>query len=165
VRASRYDFVVSHGYWYILRKDILDLFPERIINLHISLLPWNRGIAPNLWSWVDDTPKGVTIHHVDTGVDTGDVIVQKVVDFGADETLRTSYARLQSEMHDLFALNWEAIRSGRIPRKRQSGVGSLHTLKERLAFEAFLPDGWDTPVSELPEIARRYRASITENRP
>lgn len=80
VSKQGYSFLVSYGYRHILRKDILDIFPGRAINLHISLLPWNRGADPNFWSFVEDTPKGVTIHYLDEGVDTGDIIAQQETD-------------------------------------------------------------------------------------
>ena len=45
-----YSFLISYGYRHILRNDILSLFPDKAINLHISYLPWNRGADPNFWS-------------------------------------------------------------------------------------------------------------------
>ena len=63
--AGGYVLLVCHGYQHILRKPVLDRFPGRAINLHISYLPWNWGAVPNLWSFLEDTPKGVTIHHLD----------------------------------------------------------------------------------------------------
>lgn len=77
VERRRPDFVVSHGYRHIIRREVLARLPDRIVNLHISLLPWNRGADPNVWSFLEDTPKGVTIHYVDERVDTGDIIAQK----------------------------------------------------------------------------------------
>ncbi|HUX61123.1 MAG TPA: formyltransferase family protein, partial [Ignavibacteriaceae bacterium] len=59
------DFIVSYGYRNIIGKPVLDKFQGRAINLHISYLPWNRGADPNLWSFFDNTPKGVTIHFLD----------------------------------------------------------------------------------------------------
>ncbi len=56
-----------------------------IINLHISFLPWNRGAHPNFWSFYDDTPKGVTIHLIDEGIDTGAIIYQKEITFDRNE--------------------------------------------------------------------------------
>jgi len=68
VAKQGYSFLVSYGYRHILRKDILDVFPGRAINLHISYLPWNRGADPNFWSFIEDTPKGVTIHYLPESV-------------------------------------------------------------------------------------------------
>lgn len=58
VKDRSFDFLVSYGYRHIIRQAVLDHFPDRAVNLHISYLPWNRGADPNLWSFFDDTPKG-----------------------------------------------------------------------------------------------------------
>ena len=84
---SYYDWVISYGYRHILKKQHIKSAKNPIINLHISFLPYNRGADPNYWSWVEDTPKGVTIHEIDEGIDTGDIIIQKQVNFNDNETL------------------------------------------------------------------------------
>ena len=45
VAEGGFTFLVSYGYRHILRKNVLDLFPDRAVNLHIAYLPWNRGAA------------------------------------------------------------------------------------------------------------------------
>src|SRR3989338_5004694 len=67
------DFIISYGYSYIIKKDIINQYKDKIINMHISFLPYNRGADPNFWSFIEDTPKGVTIHYIDEGIDTGDI--------------------------------------------------------------------------------------------
>jgi methionyl-tRNA formyltransferase len=149
ISAERPEFVVSYGYRHILRPHVLELIPARAINLHIALLPWNRGADPNLWSWIEGTPKGVTIHYIDQGVDTGDVIAQREVRFGAGETLASSYARLQEEMLRLFREQWPLIRAGRCERWPQAGAGSFHRVSDRRRVEPLLVAGWDTAVAAL----------------
>ena len=151
LRSRRIEFIISYGYRHILRKPVLELLPGRIINLHISYLPWNRGADPNLWSFLQDTPKGVSIHYVDTGVDTGDIIVQREVFFCEEgETLRTTYNKLQSEILTLFSESWPLIRSGGCNRIRQgTESGSFHRKSDKAPFEHLLIKGWDTPVSVL----------------
>jgi methionyl-tRNA formyltransferase len=141
--------VVSHGYRRILRRDVLDALPDRVINLHISLLPYNRGADPTLWSVLEDTPAGVTIHYIDEGVDTGDVIAQRAVELTDDDTLATAYAKLQAELVALFAEQWPAIAAGRNARTPQPPGGTAHRIADRAAVEHLLTDGWDTPVREL----------------
>lgn len=143
------DFIVCHGYRHIIGRDVLAQLPDRIVNLHISLLPWNRGADPNVWSFLEDTPKGVTIHYVDAGIDTGDIIAQKAVEFGPDETLHTSYAKLQDELAVLFAKHWPAIREGRCARRPQEPGGSAHRIRDLDGVQHLLVLGWDTPISQL----------------
>jgi methionyl-tRNA formyltransferase len=140
---------VSHGYKLIIRRPVIDRLPDRIVNLHISYLPWNRGIEPNLWSFLEDTPQGVTIHYVDPGVDTGDIIAQRRLEFSDDETLVTSYAALQVAIADLFREQWPAILAGTCDRRPQRGEGSVHTYADREAVDHLLTAGYDTRVGEL----------------
>lgn len=129
--AKGFNFLISYGYRRIIKKDVLDLFvPNRRINLHISMLPWNRGSDPNYWSWKDKTPKGVTIHQLDEGVDTGKILLQREVDMHPDETLISSYIRLKQAIENLFMCNWERLRDERCIVKEQVGEGSMHKLKD-----------------------------------
>ena len=143
--ARNFDFIISYGYRHILKKDILDLFPDKAINLHISMLPWNRGSDPNLWSFIDDTPKGVTIHYMNEGLDKGDIIAQREVTMGDDETLKTSYDKLQSAMIDLFRETWPEIIDGMCVGRPQEGIGSYHKSTDKNGFILDV----DTPIRIL----------------
>jgi methionyl-tRNA formyltransferase len=148
-RLRRAEFVVSHGYCHRVPAGVLRRFPRRAVNLHNALLPWNRGLDAALWSFVDGTPTGVTIHYMDAGIDTGDVVVQREVRFGRAETLRTAYWRLQTELLALFRKHWPAIRTGNCPASPQLGGGTYHFRSDRGAVAHLLTDGWDTPVNAL----------------
>lgn len=158
---SAADFIISYGYRFILKREVLDRFPGRAINLHISLLPWNRGADPNLWSFLDDTPKGVSIHFLDPGVDTGAIIAQREVGYRQGDTLRTSYLRLSRAIEQLFMQVWPDIRSGNITATPQRGEGSSHRTIDRIAVEHLLSRGWDTPVAELINRAKGRKEAST----
>lgn len=85
------NFIISYGYRFIITEDIITKYDRKAINLHISYLPYNRGADPNLWSFIDNTQKGVSIHYIDKGIDTGDIIVQREIPFAWDDTLNTMY--------------------------------------------------------------------------
>lgn len=121
------DLVISYNYQYIIKEDVIDYMGDRIINMHISFLPWNKGSSPNIWSFIDDTPKGVTIHRLEKGLDRGKIIVQKEVHFDEDvETLATTYEKLNREIVNLFMENWEMIFEGKYSLTEQEGKGSYH---------------------------------------
>ena len=110
LEKNHINFIVSFGCRHIIKKSVLEYLPDRVINLHISYLPWNRGADPNLWSFLEDTPKGVSIHYIDEGIDTGDIIIQKRVSLDEDsETLATSYNKLEMSIIDLFKEIWPNI--------------------------------------------------------
>lgn len=143
------DFLISYGYRHILGDEVLALFPRRAINLHISLLPWNRGADPNLWSFLENTPKGVTIHYMNHGLDTGDILTQKEVEFASTDTLRSSYERLRKNIEDLFKISWQDIRLGKIQARPQMQSGTYHRSKDSLPYQHLLVNGWDTPVDDV----------------
>jgi len=151
LRTHAVDFVVSYRYRHIIKKDIIDYLNSKLINLHISLLPWNRGADPNLWSFLEDTPKGVTIHYIDPGVDTGDIIVQRPIEFdGEHDTLTTSYLKLNELIIQLFSDSWPLIKERKMVAKRQPAGGTFHRTADKERYQYLLREkGWDTPVKNL----------------
>ena len=144
--------VISHGYKHIITDDIIKHLSGNIINLHVSYLPWNRGSSPNLWSFVDETKKGVTIHFIDKGIDTGDIILQKELSFDEDiETLKTSYYKLQKELKDLFKNNWDDIINKNYKSISQDlSEGSIHYDREtNKILKSFDNDVWDIPITKF----------------
>ncbi len=154
-----FGFAVSYGCRHIVDAAAVQVWQHRLINLHISLLPWNRGADPNFWAACDGTPGGVSIHHIDAGIDTGDLIAQAEVPFQPQDTLATSYARLHRRILDLFAEVWPRIRSGTAPRRPQPAGGSYHRTRDKGDLMARLPLGWHTPIAD---IARLHEARLPQ---
>lgn len=151
VEVPEADWLVSYGYRHILKPDVLTV---PAINIHMSVLPWNRGAHPNFWSWLDHTPKGVSIHRIDHGIDTGPVIAQRHVRFGYGETLRSSYERLRRASVDLFSKEWPWIRRSWCVATPQ-GEGTAHRVKDLDPWWPYLSSGWDTPVYEVESLRER----------
>lgn len=150
LKENKIDFAISYGYRHIIKPDILNYLKRRIINLHASYLPWNRGADPNLWSFLENTPKGVTIHVMDEGIDTGDIIVQEKIDFSDNEnTLATTYKRLQKEILILFEKQWPFIIKEYFQTQKQPLGGTFHKLSDKNKFMHLLTKGWDTPIEFL----------------
>lgn len=151
LRQNSIEFIVSYGYRHIIKKDILDFMRDKVVNLHISCLPWNRGADPNLWSFLENSPKGVTVHYMDEGVDSGDIIAQKEIEFPDEEeqTLSSTYNILKGEIEELFEKVWPEILKGSINRIRQTGKGSSHKLADKEPYMHLLDKGWDTPVMKI----------------
>ena len=115
---------------YILAPAFLSVFPRGVVNLHPALLPWNRGAHPNVWSIVERTPAGATLHWVDPGVDTGDIIAQARADVRPEDTGETLYRKLERVALDLLQQTWPAIEAGRAPRRCQEGQGTSHRARD-----------------------------------
>ncbi len=131
IREREPDYVVSCGYRHIVPEEILDIPSEGCLNLHSSYLPYNRGANPNVWSIVDDTPAGVTIHWMDSGIDTGDIIARERVSIEFSDTGKDLYERLEDAQVELFQEVWPKILSGELAELSQSEeAGTSHQASE-----------------------------------
>ena len=144
-----YDFLISFSYRYIISKEILNYFKDKAINLHISYLPWNKGADPNLWSILENTPQGVTIHQMDYKLDAGKILYQKEIFFDENETLKSSYEKLQIDLVELFIAKWDNIKNNKAVPKNQRGIGSYHRSSDKSSYQELLTNGWDTKVKDL----------------
>lgn len=152
LRKIRPEMIISFNYRYKLPLHIIKYPSRGAINLHISYLPYNRGADPNIWSFLENSPKGVTIHFMDEGIDTGDVLFQEKMDFNREkETLESTYNILQIKIKDLFKKNWARIKNSDFTAKQQKfNSGTCHFKRDRIKFEDLIRDeGWKTPVNEL----------------
>ncbi len=102
------ELVCLAGFLRLVKKPMLEAFPERVLNIHPSLLP----AFPGLESWkqaLDAGAKesGCTVHYVDEGMDTGPIILQESVPIEAGDTADSLHKRIQVVEHRLYP---EAIR-------------------------------------------------------
>jgi len=130
VKELQPDIVVSVGYRHILSEKILEIPEKGCINLHPAYLPYNRGANPNVWSIIEDTPAGVTLHYMDDGIDTGDIIAKKKVETSFDDTGKSLYERLEQAQYELFTENWPEIESGNVETVSQDEDGTYHEVQE-----------------------------------
>ncbi len=131
IQALQPDIGISAFFGYILRPELLSLLNAGCINLHPALLPYNRGSYPNVWSIIEGTPAGVTLHYMDSGVDTGDIIAQRTVPVMSIDTGETLYQRLEQASVELFRETWPLIRIGQAPRQPQSSAeGTMHRVRD-----------------------------------
>jgi methionyl-tRNA formyltransferase len=154
------DFMVIHGYGPIIKAPVVDAWAGRIINLHNTFLPWGRGLMGNVWSYFEDVPKGVSLHSVDAGVDTGDVIARRPVSLGLEETLQSSWEVLMDALERMFMEQWEGIAARRAAPTPQAMLDALGTHHDRKAGDWLLslcPQRWQTPVAHVAALGREYR--------
>lgn len=131
LQALRPDIGISAFFGYILKPEFLNLFAAGVVNLHPAYLPYNRGTYPNVWSIVEGTPAGATLHYINPGIDTGDIIAQRQVSVEPIDTGETLYRKLEGASVDLFKETWPLIRSGQTVWVPQSeGEGTYHRAKD-----------------------------------
>jgi len=120
------------AWWPKLIKPALQKRPLMgFINTHPSLLPHNRGKHYNFWALVEQSPFGVSLHMVDDGVDSGDIIAQRPIPYSWEDNGETLYAKAQESMVELFRDTYPGIRQLEFPRyKQELQNGSFHLAVE-----------------------------------
>ncbi|MFZ4778455.1 MAG: phosphoribosylglycinamide formyltransferase [Terrimicrobiaceae bacterium] len=103
LREAGAELVVLAGYMRMVKAPLLEAFPRRAINIHPSLLP----AFPGLEAWrqaleAGAEKTGCTVHFVDAGMDSGEIIEQAEVPVLPDDTAATLHARIQVEEHRLY---------------------------------------------------------------
>lgn len=163
IREQRVELVVSYTYRYILKKDVIDAVGGNIVNLHISYLPWNRGACPNQWSFLENTPKGVTIHFLDAGLDSGDIIAQRIVNMENTISLKDSYALLNKQIVELFKEIYPLYPFWHEMKKKALGKGSYHSVKDFEPYNALIGGNYDMSAREFCERARNISGNKNES--
>ena len=97
------DLVCLAGFMRIVKEPLLSAFPRRMLNIHPSLLPhypgkeaWEQAIADGA------TISGCTVHFVDAGIDTGEILLQEEVPVLPDDSPSTLHARIQAAEHRVY---------------------------------------------------------------
>ena len=97
------DLIVLAGFMRIIGQPLLKAYPKRILNIHPSLLPafpGRHGIRDAFEAGVTET--GVTIHFVDQGIDTGEIIAQKSLPLQEDLSIEELESKIHAIEHDLY---------------------------------------------------------------
>lgn len=142
--------VISYNYGYIIPAELIRLIEDKIINMHISYLPWNRGADPNFWSFIENTPKGVTIHRLSAEVDHGDILLQRRMFFEEkEETFMSTYETLNLEIVKLLQEHWLEIKYKYTTPRPQVGRGSSHIHREFLEFVKGKSFDWQEVIHDF----------------
>jgi phosphoribosylglycinamide formyltransferase-1 len=109
------ELVCLAGYMRLLSKDFVRAFPNRIVNIHPSLLPSFKGLDAQRQA-IDYGVKisGCTVHFVDEDLDHGAIILQKAVEVADDETEKSLSAKILEQEHALYIEAIKLIVSGKI---------------------------------------------------
>ena len=115
----------------IIKCEALSVVRKGWLNLHPSLLPFNRGKHPYYWSIVEGTPFGVSIHLVDKGIDTGHCLFQQAISIDITDTGESLYRKSVETNIALFKESYEQIVSLDFVEKEQdSRLATFHWGRE-----------------------------------
>lgn len=123
VKQYRCDLFVSMSFNQIFRKEIINLPPLKTINCHAGKLPFYRGRNILNWALINDEREyGITVHYVDEGIDTGDIILQKTYPISEEDTYATLLLRAHTDCADILYEAIDLMISGRSERIKQSDI-------------------------------------------
>jgi phosphoribosylglycinamide formyltransferase-1 len=115
LRQRGVELVALAGFMRMLKQEFIEAFPNRIINIHPSILPAFQGLE----AWKQALEYGVkftgcTVHFVELGMDTGPIIMQAVVEVKDGDTPQTLHQRIQVEEHRIYPEVIRLIAEGRV---------------------------------------------------
>jgi phosphoribosylglycinamide formyltransferase-1 len=97
------EWVILAGYMRVVKEPLLSAFPNRIVNIHPSLLPAFKGLRAWEQALAAGVPEtGCTVHFVNQNVDAGEIIDRQRVPVLAGDTPETLHARIQAAEHELY---------------------------------------------------------------
>jgi methionyl-tRNA formyltransferase len=146
--------VVIIAYGQIIPARLLPIPKLGWINLHASLLPKYRGAAPINWAIVNgETRTGVTTMRIDAGMDTGDMLLQREIEIGPQETAPELAARMSESGAPIMAETLRGLAAGSIAPKPQEHAKASYApmLKKE--------DGridWKRPAKEIYNRMRGF---------
>ena len=153
---SRYSRIFSSGYAFKIPRSFLDQVDFKVLNFHATFLPWGRGIGTVLFDALFGHPTGYTIHEINDGLDTGDVIYRRAITQCPADTTRSYYRKVIGSLNDFVIANIDALLSSDLIGTSQSELTAAHIpYTSRFNFERLirlLPDGYDTALSTLSEL-------------
>jgi methionyl-tRNA formyltransferase len=121
------DAIIVVGYGRLIPQWMIDLPPMGNINLHASLLPKYRGAAPIQWAIAcGETVTGVTTMKIDSGLDTGDILLQQEIPVEAKDTAETLAPRMANIGAELVRETLPGLRAGTVhPTPQDNTKASL----------------------------------------
>ena len=154
LRRLKPDLFVSMYFGRLFSPEMLSVPKMGCVNMHPTLLPKYRGQGPNVWPIVNgDTETGQTIHWLDEGIDTGDIIAQRAIPLDPEDTGATLDKKLVDLGVELFIETWPLIASGKAPRIVQDDSRATYSVAPRRAQARI---DWGKPAREIANLCRAF---------
>jgi len=158
----RPDLILVSRFGEIFPSTVLDVPPLGVVNIHCSLLPRLRGPEPIAGAIISGlSESGVTVHFVDPGIDTGDLISQRGFALGTLETLDTFCAKARDIMGSMVATAMRQIESGTVHRTRQDPALASYFSLRRIFGTARVAIDWTQSADLISAFLRAGVRCVT----
>jgi len=157
IDMDKLDFAIFFGFKYKIPLALLGK-KTKFVNLHGSFLPYGRGVHPDIWTWIDSEPQGVSIHEMSGEYDEGDILFQKEIELDPNMvSINSTLDTLVVELSDLFKEKWIFIKNNKYSVIKQPPIGKKNRLKKHTKDIKHIVDEFcDKPVSEFLESYMEY---------
>jgi len=146
------DIIVVVAYGQILPEEILRIPEHGCVNVHASLLPKYRGAAPINWVIINgEGSTGITTIYMDTGLDTGDILLRKEIKIYEDETAGELHDRLMDLGAEVLDETIDLIEAGKIqptPQNHEEASYAPMLTKEHGRID------WNKSAREIKNLIR-----------
>ena len=148
------DVLVSMSFNQILKREILQLAPLGFINCHAGALPFYRGRNPLNWALINgETEFGITVHYIDEGIDTGDIILQKKYAISESDNYASLLEAAVTHCSDVLYQAMLQLKQGNVKPIKQSDIHPVGTyFCQRIVGDELLD--FDKPAKEVFNFVR-----------
>ncbi|MCI8554078.1 MAG: methionyl-tRNA formyltransferase [Clostridiales bacterium] len=152
IEGENPDLIVVTAYGRILPQRILEIPRCGCINVHASLLPKYRGAAPIQWAVINgESESGVTTMQMNTGLDTGDMLLKRTCPIFPDMTAGELHDRLAQEGAQVLSDTLKALEAGALrPQKQEEAASSYAPMLDKSLGRI----DWTLPASVLHNRVR-----------
>lgn len=134
LRSLNLDYIIGVHFPYIVPAGVLSIPSRGVLNLHPAFLPFNRGWHTPSWAILEDTPIGATLHFMDEGVDTGDIVYQQQLQISPGDTADSLYRRLKKLEFETFVTAWPWLaHDDYVPQPQNPHSGTARKRQELFA--------------------------------
>lgn len=152
IRELAPEVLVVVAFGQIIPPEILEIAPYGCINVHGSLLPKYRGAAPIQWAVIDgEKESGVTTMQMDAGLDTGDILLQKIVPLEEKETGGSLFDKLACAGAELLLETLDALEAGAVVPQKQ---GESPTPYAKMLTKDMGEIDWSKSAAEIERLIR-----------
>jgi len=152
IRALAPDLLIVIGWSRLIRRELLSVPPRGCVGCHASLLPAHRGRAPVNWAIIrGETATGNTMILLESQADTGDIVDQRTIPIGPEDTCATLYTQVGAAGADMLRTHLPALLEGTAPRRPQRN--SEADLLPKRTPEMGITD-WNRPARALHDWIR-----------
>lgn len=138
IKTYNPDLFISVACPIIFKQSLIDIPKLDCINIHNAPLPKYRGMLPNFWQlYHREKNVGITVHRIQKGIDTGDMIIQEMIPIIEEESLDSLIKRTKRYGADIISKIIQDFQDGNIKYSKMIGEGSYFSFPTRSDVKKF----------------------------